>query len=60
MERIEYFAQEIKEKEAKKEAESVEVRNRILVVWDPVVWEKTYEQIAARAWRSFDVAHIGI
>ena len=60
MERIEYFAQEIKQKEAKEKADEAEVRINKLMVRDPIVWRNTYEAIAANAWRAFDIATIGI
>lgn len=47
MERIEYFAQEITERDQKLEV----AKN---VVSDHDLWVKTYEEIAQKAWRKLE------
>lgn len=59
MERIEYFAQEIKQKHEKSKQEDEESVTKIEVVRDQLLWQITYEEVARRAWRAFDIANIG-
>ncbi len=60
MERVEYFSQEIKQKEAKEKLDEADVRKRMEIVNNPVLWQKTYEDVAAKAWRKIDVSNMAV
>lgn len=60
MERVEYFSQEIKQKEAKGKRDEADVRKRMKIVKNPILWQQTYEEVAANAWRKIDVSNMAV